>query len=110
MASIIVSEISRLDLRELETATSTCTTDVKSLSSYNWIKAPNATGVPRRPKKYSGLIYNAQSAARHPESPLEPLFRALYITHPNTTPLAALKCQGVFWGGGVSLWRLSLCV
>lgn len=30
---------------------------------------------------YSGLIYVAQNAARHPDSPLEPLFRALYITN-----------------------------
>jgi hypothetical protein len=34
-------------------------------------------------KKDSGLIYIAQNAARHPESPLEPLFRALYLTHPD---------------------------
>ncbi|KAI9705149.1 MAG: hypothetical protein M1812_008293 [Candelaria pacifica] len=91
MAPITVSEISRLDLRELETPTLGSITDVKPLSSYNWIEAPNATptiavpgspalwsasGVSRRVKKDSGLIYIAQNAARHPESPLEPLFRA----------------------------------
>ncbi|MCJ1405901.1 hypothetical protein MMC11_009132 [Xylographa trunciseda] len=98
MASITVSEISRLDLQELETPALASITDVKPLSSYNWIEAPNATptiavpgspalwsapGVPRRLKKDSGLIYIAQNAARHPESPLEPLFRALFITHPS---------------------------
>ena len=98
MASIIVSEISRLDLQELETPALASITDVKHLSSYNWIEAPKATptiavpgspalwsvpGVSRRLKKDSGLIYIAQNAARHPESPLEPLFRALYITNPS---------------------------
>ena len=98
MASITVSEISRLDLQELENPALASITDVKPLSSYNWIEAPNATptiavpgspalwsalGVSRRLKKDSGLIYIAQNAARHPESPLEPLFRALYITHPS---------------------------
>ena len=98
MASTTVSEISRLDLQELETPALASITDVKLLSSYNWIEAPNATptiavpgspalwsasGVSRRLKKDSGLIYIAQNAARHPESPLEPLFRALYITHPS---------------------------
>ena len=98
MASTTVSEISRLDLQELETPALASITDVKFLSSYNWIEAPNATptiavpgspalwsvpGVSRRLKKDSGLIYIAQNAARHPESPLEPLFRALYITHPS---------------------------
>jgi len=38
---------------------------------------------PRRLKKDSGLIYIAQNAARHPESPLEPLFRALYVENPS---------------------------
>lgn len=33
--------------------------------------------------KDSGFIYIAQNAARHPESPLEPPFRALYMTHPS---------------------------
>lgn len=35
----------------------------------------------RKVAKDSGLTYIAQSAARHPESPLEPLFHALYMTH-----------------------------
>jgi hypothetical protein len=94
---IIVSEISRLDFRDLETSASALITNVKPLSSYNWIEAPNSTpiiavssssafwsapGVSRRLKKDFGLIYIAQNAARHLESPFKPLFRALYITHP----------------------------
>ncbi|KAF2270531.1 hypothetical protein CC78DRAFT_485330 [Lojkania enalia] len=98
MASIIVSEISRLNLQELETPALASITDVKLLSSYNWIEAPNGTptiavpgspalwsppGISRRLRKDSGLIYIAQNAARHPESPLEPLFRALYVANPS---------------------------
>ncbi|MCJ1436419.1 hypothetical protein MMC27_005798 [Xylographa pallens] len=98
MASTTASKISRQDLQKLETPASASITDVKVLSSYNWIEAPRATptiavpgspalwsapGVSRRLKQDSGLIYIAQNAARHPESPLEPLFRALYITHPS---------------------------
>ncbi|KUJ14617.1 uncharacterized protein LY89DRAFT_708353 [Mollisia scopiformis] len=71
---------------------------ITTLSSYNWIEAPKATptiavpgspalwsapGVSRRLKKDSGLVYIAQNAARHPESPLEPPFRALYVTNPS---------------------------
>ncbi|OJJ79219.1 uncharacterized protein ASPGLDRAFT_77729 [Aspergillus glaucus CBS 516.65] len=37
----------------------------------------------QRPKKDSGLVYIAQNAARHPDSPLEPLFRSLYIEQPS---------------------------
>ena len=33
-------------------------------------------------KKDSGRVYIAQNAARHPDSPLEPLFRALYHANP----------------------------
>jgi hypothetical protein len=98
MASPAVFEISRKNLQNLETPSSAFITDVKALSSYNWIEAPAATptiAVPGSPalwsvpnasrqlKKDSGLVYIAQNAARHPESPLEPLFRALYITHPS---------------------------
>ncbi|KAG9228956.1 hypothetical protein BJ875DRAFT_524765 [Amylocarpus encephaloides] len=98
MAPISISEISRTDLQELNTPASASITDVKHLSSYNWLEAPydtptiavpgspalwSAPGVSRQVKKDSGLIYIAQNAARHPESPLEPLFRALYVTHPS---------------------------
>ena len=98
MADTTRSEISRLDLRKLKTSASASITNVKLLSSYNWIEAPktsptiavpgspplwSAPGGPRRLKQDSGLIYIAQNAARHPDSPLEPLFRALYITQPS---------------------------
>lgn len=33
-------------------------------------------------KKDSGRVYIAQNAARHPDSPLEPLFRSLYVSEP----------------------------
>ena len=99
MASIStpLAEISRQDLRDLSAPSTVASiTDVKHLSSYNWIDAPTPTitvpgspplwsppGAPRQLKKDSGLIYIAQNAARHPDSPLEPLFRALYITNPS---------------------------
>ena len=97
MATDIVFEISRSDLEDLAVPVSASITNVKPLSSYNWIEAPHATptmSVPGSPalwappnlapqlKKDSGLIYIAQNAARHPESPLEPLFRSLYISQP----------------------------
>ncbi|KAJ6019338.1 geranylgeranyl pyrophosphate synthetase [Penicillium canescens] len=71
-------------------------TDVKHLASYNWIEASTPTITvpgspaqwsapqgPRQVKKDSGLVYIAQNAARHPDSPLEPLFRSLYIENPS---------------------------
>ena len=96
MAPTTKAEISRLDLQGLSTLPVASITDVKYLSSYNWIEAPTPTivvpgspplwsapKVPRQLKKDSGLIYIAQNAARHPDSPLEPLFRALYIVNPS---------------------------
>ncbi|KAK6592004.1 geranylgeranyl pyrophosphate synthetase [Botrytis cinerea] len=98
MAPITISEISRTDLQEFNTPASASITDVKQLSSYNWLEAPQDTptiaipgspalwstlGVSPQVKKDSGVIYIAQNAARHPESPLEPLFRTLYFTHPS---------------------------
>jgi len=98
MASVLTVEITRQDLEDLPTPPSHTAfiTDVKHLSSYNWIEAPTPTiavpgspalwsapRVPRQLKKDSGLIYIAQNAARHPDSPLEPLFRALHITDPS---------------------------
>jgi hypothetical protein len=95
MASTPIASISRLDLQSLSIPSSAVITDVKHLSSYNWIEAPTPTiavpgcpalwsapSVAQRLKKDSGLIYIAQNAVRHPESPLEPLFRALYVTNP----------------------------
>ena len=96
MASTTLAEISRRDLLDLSTPPLASITDVKHLSSYNWIEAPTPTiavpgspslwsapKAPRQLKKDSGLIYIAQNAARHPDSPLESLFRALYITNPS---------------------------
>jgi len=91
-----LAEISRADLLNLNTPPSASITDVKHLSSYNWIEAPTPTitvpgspplwsppTAPQQLKKDSGLIYIAQNAARHPDSPLEPLFRALYLANPS---------------------------
>jgi hypothetical protein len=96
MTSTTIAQISRLDLQDLDTPSLASITDVKHLSSYNWIEAPTPTiavpgcpplwsplKVPQRLQKDSGLIYIAQNAARHPDSPLEPLFRALYIANPS---------------------------
>ncbi|KAL9112425.1 MAG: hypothetical protein Q9227_003267 [Pyrenula ochraceoflavens] len=95
MAPPTVFEISRFDVQSLPRAPASIT-DVKLLSSYNWLEASTPTisipgspalwsalGSPQRLKKDSGLVYIAQNAARHPESPLEPLFRALFITQPS---------------------------
>ncbi|KAI0113426.1 hypothetical protein F4814DRAFT_346599 [Daldinia grandis] len=96
MSSKVIAKISPLDLQGLDTPPTASITDVKYLSSYNWIESPKPTiavpgspprwaapKVPQRLNKDSGLIYIAQNAARHPDSPLEPLFRALYITDPS---------------------------
>ncbi|OBT60107.1 hypothetical protein VE03_10331 [Pseudogymnoascus sp. 23342-1-I1] len=96
MTPTTIAQISRLELQDLSTPLVATITDVKQLSSYNWIEAPLPTIVvpgtpplwsppsgPRQLKKDSGLIYIAQNAARHPDSPLEPLFRALCITNPS---------------------------
>ncbi|KAG6986532.1 hypothetical protein G7Y79_00078g099860 [Physcia stellaris] len=95
MASTILSEISVQGLSDSSISPSASITGVKHLSSYNWIEARTPTiAVPGSPplwsapngsvrvKKDTGFIYIAQNAARHPESPLEPLFRALYIADP----------------------------
>ena len=91
-----VAEISRADLQGFSTPPSASITDVTHLSSYNWIEAPTPTiavpgspslwSPPKNPRKVdkdSGRIFIAQNAARHPDSPLEPLFRALYIAKPS---------------------------
>ncbi|GKZ85982.1 hypothetical protein AnigIFM56816_000830 [Aspergillus niger] len=95
MTSVKIAGISRVDLKDFEEITPSIT-DVKHLSSYNWIDSETPTiaipGCPplwsppkgtRKVPKDSGCIYIAQNAARHPESALEPLFRALYTTHPS---------------------------
>ncbi len=91
-----LAKISCEDLQDLNIPSAASITDLKHLSSYNWIEAPTPTiavpgspplwsppNAPRQVKKDSGLIYIAQNAARHPDSPLEPLFRALYLTNPS---------------------------
>ncbi|KAI1481006.1 hypothetical protein F4774DRAFT_66892 [Daldinia eschscholtzii] len=96
MSSKIIAKISLLDLQGPDVPLTASITDVRYLSSYNWIESPRPTiavpgspalwaapKAPQRLKKDSGLIYIAQNAARHPDSPLEPLFRALYITDPS---------------------------
>ncbi|KAL4892953.1 geranylgeranyl pyrophosphate synthetase [Aspergillus ambiguus] len=90
-----VIELARTGL-ESSASTSATITDVKHLASYNWIEASSPTiAVPGSParwspprgsrqvRKDSGLIYIAQNAARHPSSPLEPLFRSLFIEQPS---------------------------
>ena len=96
MASTTLAEISHRDLLNLSIPTYASITDVKQISSYNWIEASTPTiavpgspalwsalKTPRKLDKDSGLVYIAQNAARHPDSPLEPLFRALHITDPS---------------------------
>ncbi|EME78080.1 uncharacterized protein MYCFIDRAFT_33397 [Pseudocercospora fijiensis CIRAD86] len=90
------SEVSHSDLSGLPTHGTAKITNVEHLASYNWIEAPVATIAvpggpplwspakhPKQVKKDSGHVYIAQNAARHPESPMEPLFRALFIEHPD---------------------------
>lgn len=89
-----LEEIFRPDLKSSAPAEAVIT-DVKHLASYNWINASAPTiAVPGCPPKWSpppgrrqvrrdrGLVYISQNDARHPDSPLEPLFRSLYIEHP----------------------------
>lgn len=96
MESQVTAEISRSDLKRLSAPAVASITNVKPLSSYNWIDRPTATivvpGCPpvwsapresRRLSKDSGKVYVDQNRARHPDYPLEPLFRALYATHPS---------------------------
>ena len=96
MAPPTAVKITLVDLETLPAPTSVSIADVKELASYSWIEAATPTiAVPGSPalwsplrgrsgvKKDSGLICIAQNAARHPESPLEPLFRAIYTTNPS---------------------------
>ncbi|GAB7360586.1 hypothetical protein MBLNU230_g0468t1 [Neophaeotheca triangularis] len=96
MATATTVEISRGDLSKLTTPDSAHITEVTHLASYNWLEAPTPTiAVPGSPplwsaiktqnrvKKDTGHVYIAQNAARHPTSPLEPLFRALFIENPD---------------------------
>ncbi|KAM3513079.1 hypothetical protein MY11210_003281 [Beauveria gryllotalpidicola] len=83
--------ISRAQLQSVTASGTAVITDVKHLSSYNWIESPTPSIVvpgmpalwvapdgPRKLARDSGFFYTAQNAARHPDYPLEPLFRSLY--------------------------------
>ncbi|KAI0875081.1 hypothetical protein GGS24DRAFT_489541 [Hypoxylon argillaceum] len=90
-----MAEILRSDLQNLDFPTAVGITDVEHLSSYNWIEASSPTivvpgspalwappGGSTRVTKDSGLVYIDENTARHPDSPSEPLFLALYIAQP----------------------------
>jgi hypothetical protein len=96
MATGNTIEITRSHLQNLAVPATANITKVTTLSSYNWIEAPTPTiAVPGCPSRWNppqgrhkvnkdqGLICIAQNAARNPSSPLEPLFRALYLTDPS---------------------------
>ncbi|KAK7214109.1 hypothetical protein V2G26_021287 [Clonostachys chloroleuca] len=96
MASSTTAEIHLSDLRDSNAPRPVSITDVKHLSSYNWIEGTTPAiavpGLPRlwtppkgsqRLQKDSGLVYIAENSARHPASPIEPLFRSLLMTHPS---------------------------
>lgn len=93
----LVADILRPTLQSPETPVSATITDVQQLSSYNYVDtedeklnlvipgSPNVWSPPggsTRLSKDEGLVYIDQHAARHPNYPLEPLFRALYVSHP----------------------------
>lgn len=96
MASSLITEIDRCDIGDPSTCAAASITNVRHLSSYNWIESPIATiAVPGSPPLWSapktskqlpkdtGLYYINQNQARHPDSPLEPLFCALYLENPS---------------------------
>ncbi|KAH6682294.1 hypothetical protein F5X68DRAFT_269775 [Plectosphaerella plurivora] len=95
MASPTTAEISLRDLKNDSTSSATIT-NVKHLTSYNWIEASTPTiAVPGSPALWAppalsrqllqdtGLIHIAQNAFRNPNSPLEPLFQALRTANPS---------------------------
>ncbi|KAL4724372.1 hypothetical protein ACLX1H_008986 [Fusarium chlamydosporum] len=96
MASNVIAEIDRCNIGDPNICTTASITNVRHLSSYNWIESSTARiAVPGSPPLWSapktskqlqkdkGLYYINQNQARHPDSPLEPLFRALYLTNPS---------------------------
>lgn len=95
MASSRIAEIFQGDFDDIE-ATSISISNVKHLSSYNWIEAQSPTiAVPGTPACWSpptgpqqvkmdtGEYFIAENAVRRPKSPFEPLFRALYLENPS---------------------------
>ncbi|KGO70399.1 hypothetical protein PITC_015120 [Penicillium italicum] len=95
MGSLWIADIPRPELTDAKRIGPSIT-NVEHLSSYNWIESSSPTiavpgcpplwsppKTPKRVAKDSGLVYIAQNAFRHPESPLEPLFRSLYAENPS---------------------------
>lgn len=94
--SVTLAEISQVDLGGHQGPLEASITNVKQLSSYNWLDKDKPTivvpGCPSLWKEHkgsktftkdSGLVYIDENAARSPASPLEPLFAALFTTHPS---------------------------
>ncbi|KAI0192978.1 hypothetical protein EV127DRAFT_452443 [Xylaria flabelliformis] len=88
--------ISRWEAEDLIFESAAEITDFKHLSSYNWIDAASPTiVVPGSPALWAppcrhtrlrpapGRMFINQNAARWPDSPLEPLFLALYAEQPS---------------------------
>ncbi|KAK8055601.1 hypothetical protein PG993_000828 [Apiospora rasikravindrae] len=82
--------------KDLEGHSLASISNVEHLSSYSWIDLPEPTiAVPGMPPKWqppkkrrplpkdSGLQFFAENEARHPDSPMEPLFRAVYSADPS---------------------------
>ncbi|PYH77572.1 hypothetical protein BO82DRAFT_423346 [Aspergillus uvarum CBS 121591] len=99
MQSTIISTLPLSDLKPTSQAAAAIN-KVKHLASYNWIEAPEPTiavpGCPNRwtppwrPGQYiikvprdSAEDGPSENAARLPASPIEPLFRALYLQRPD---------------------------
>ncbi|PYI19073.1 hypothetical protein BO99DRAFT_459539 [Aspergillus violaceofuscus CBS 115571] len=99
MQSTIISTLPLSDLKPTSPAAATIN-KVKHLASYNWIEAteptivvpgcPNRWTPPWRTGQYTIKVPRdstedgpSENAARHPASPMEPLFRALYLQRPD---------------------------
>ncbi|RAH40030.1 geranylgeranyl pyrophosphate synthetase [Aspergillus brunneoviolaceus CBS 621.78] len=81
MQPTIISTLFTNELRPDCEAAATIS-QVQHLASYNWIESDHPTiAIPGSPNLWR-LLYIAQNAARHPASPMEPLFRSLYFTRP----------------------------
>lgn len=95
MAAVEAVAVTRADVNKCPHAFEARIRTPRYVSSYNWIDVALPTIVvpgcpalwsppngPKKVQKDSGLVYIAQNAARHPDSPLEPLFRAVLIQDP----------------------------
>ncbi|KAG6198119.1 hypothetical protein E4U10_007371 [Claviceps purpurea] len=96
MAPRTIETIPRSGLRNLVTSHAAHITNVKSVSSYSWIETPTPTiAVPGSPalwsppvtdiqlRKDSGVYNIAENAVRLPDSPLAPIFSAIFTTNPS---------------------------